>query len=57
MRLMRCDAAVVAGEALPHVVEQAAVDLEMISRWRGSISSNHASGHFSRASGSSVWFV
>ena len=30
---------------------------KMISRWRGSSSSNHASGHFSSASGSSVWFV
>ena len=30
---------------------------KMISRWRGSILSNSASGHFSRASGSSVWLV
>ena len=29
----------------------------MISRWRGSSSSNHRTGHFSNASGSSVWFV
>ncbi len=28
-----------------------------ISRWRGSMSSNQPSGHFSSASGSSVWFV
>src|SRR5262249_18020026 len=30
---------------------------KMISRWRGSIFSNQARGHFSSASGKSVWFV
>ena len=30
---------------------------KMISNWRGSNISNQATGHFSRASGSKVWFV
>jgi hypothetical protein len=44
-------------EAARTLVEQSAVDLEDDLQMARQQHSNHASGHFSSASGSSVWFV
>ena len=54
---MRRDARLVAGEARAHLVEEAAVDLVDDLEVARQHAPNSGSGHFSSASGSSVWLV